>query len=293
MTATVSVVVPVFERASVLPAAVQSILAQSVSDIEVLIVDDGSSVDLRAELGSFCDARVRWLRHPTNLGVAAARNSGVREAQAPYVAFLDSDDRWKPDKLERQLEAMNDPGSGIQGSCTGFSLFRPGREEPEVSREVNHADWFFHLMWGCNLSLGSTLMVERSSFDQFGYFDERFRRFEDWDWALRFVQRRRLILVTDTLCDIHISGPASPADVEAGLDLMCEKHLAAALARGFSAGRRFRSSLLLERAALAYRSGDHRLAVTRLLRAYTMFPFRNLAFYRQMLRHLVRTVVSS
>ena len=293
MTATVSVVVPVFERASVLPGAVHSILAQTVSEIELLIVDDGSSIDLGGEFGNFGDNRVRWIRHPENLGVAAARNTGVREAKAPYVAFLDSDDRWKPNKLECQLNASEQAGSGVHATCTGFALFRPGSEVPEVSQEVSHVDWFLHLMWGCNLSLGSTLMVERSSFDQFGYFDERFRRFEDWDWALRFVQRRRLMLVPETLCDIYVTGPASATDVEAGLDLMGKKHMASAVARGFTASRRFRSSLLLERSALAYRSGDYRLAVTRLLRSYATYPLRNLAFYRQMLRHLVRTVGSS
>jgi glycosyltransferase involved in cell wall biosynthesis len=283
----VSVIIPVVERAALVGNAVQSVLAQSFGDLEVILVDDGSSTDLGAALGDFGDGRVRWIRHDRNQGAAAARNSGIRASRASYVAFLDSDDCWRENKLELQLASLREHPTA-RASCTGFALHRPNKTEPELSSERNHSDWFAHLMWGCNLSFGSTLVAERSVFDEVGLFDEAFRRFEDWDWALRLVKGRGLILLETILCDVHVSGIANAADVERCLNLIFEKHRAAARAHGFKANRRFRSSIWLERSALSYRSGDYPRAVVQLLRSYALHPLRNTAFYRQMLRHLFR-----
>ena len=103
----VSVVIPSYNSGRTIRQAVESALEQSVQ-VEVIIVDDGSQDDTESVLDAYRDdSRVRIIRNECNMGVAASRNRGVKEAACPYVAFLDSDDVWLPGKLEKQLELMN------------------------------------------------------------------------------------------------------------------------------------------------------------------------------------------
>lgn len=103
----VSVVIPSYNSGRTIRQAVESALEQSVQ-VEVIIVDDGSQDDTESVLDAYRDdSRVRIIRNECNMGVAASRNRGVKEAVCPYVAFLDSDDVWLPGKLEKQLELMN------------------------------------------------------------------------------------------------------------------------------------------------------------------------------------------
>lgn len=104
---TVSVVIPIFNRADSVAAVIACLCEQLLTDWEAIFVDDGSEVDLLAEIRPFLDdERIRYVRLERNLGVSTARNRGVREARGRYVAFLDSDDRWHPDKLARQVAVM-------------------------------------------------------------------------------------------------------------------------------------------------------------------------------------------
>ncbi|MFQ3665212.1 MAG: glycosyltransferase family 2 protein [Sphingomonadaceae bacterium] len=125
----VSVLVPVYNRAALLPLCVHSVLGQTYSNLELLVIDDGSS-DATAEVAqelAASDPRMHVIRQPRNLGVAHARNTGLEAARGRFVAYLDSDDRWLPAKLERQVAALSsDP------ACLCFTGFRRFREDPEV-----------------------------------------------------------------------------------------------------------------------------------------------------------------
>src|SRR5688572_3852876 len=103
---TVSAVIPAFNRSHCIARAIDSVMQQRLPVSELLVVDDGSTDHLRDCLGVLAE-RVSLIRHETNLGSAAARNTGIRNAQGEFVAFLDSDDTWKPDKLEKQLAFMH------------------------------------------------------------------------------------------------------------------------------------------------------------------------------------------
>src|SRR5215470_17496504 len=100
----VSVIVPTFDRPDFLRAAVRSVLNQTFSKLEVVVVDDASIIDLAPILDAFHDDRIRYFRHSSNRGEAAARNTGILNARGDYLAFLDDDDEWRPDKLQLQLD---------------------------------------------------------------------------------------------------------------------------------------------------------------------------------------------
>ena len=101
----VSVVIPTYNRAHILGRAIDSVLQQTHRDLELIIVDDGSSDGTAALVRGIEDPRVRYV-HQQNRGVSAARNRGIAEARAEWLAFLDSDDEWLPQKLERQFSAL-------------------------------------------------------------------------------------------------------------------------------------------------------------------------------------------
>src|SRR5438045_3662637 len=104
----VSVVIPTRNRASMLPAAIDSVLSQSMSDLELIVVDDQSVDETEAIVGRYADNRIRYFKLSSRKGGSAARNAGIRAARAAYIAFLDDDDEWLPEKLDRQLIALGD-----------------------------------------------------------------------------------------------------------------------------------------------------------------------------------------
>lgn len=145
----VSIVIPVFNRASTIDGPIRSCLAQTYPKIEIILVDDGSSDDLEAAIRPFADAgKVRLVKHAHNQGVSAARNTGVLAAEGDYVAFLDSDDEWLPTKLERQMTEANSRSDDhfICGTLTlvtsgdGSTLARPKYRK---TRSVSVGDYLF------------------------------------------------------------------------------------------------------------------------------------------------------
>jgi glycosyltransferase involved in cell wall biosynthesis len=105
----VSVVVPTHNRVALLKRTLRSILGQNISDVEVIVVDDGSVDDIAAVVGDL-DPRIQVLRNRQPAGVSAARNRGIAAAQGEWIAFCDDDDLWAPDKLRLQLDAMRETG---------------------------------------------------------------------------------------------------------------------------------------------------------------------------------------
>jgi glycosyltransferase involved in cell wall biosynthesis len=206
MNPTVSVVIPAYNYARYLPAAIESALAQTHPPLEVIVVDDGSTDDTPRVLAAFSD-RIRALRQ-TNQGAGAARNTGIAAARGDYLAFLDSDDLWRRDKLELQLARFaRDPGLGLvhcgvetideEGRTTGYLL--EGREGwmamemLRLDREVIQVP-------------GSNVMVPRGVAEEVGGFDARLPPSEDWDFAYRVAVRHRIGYVAEPLLRYRLHG---------------------------------------------------------------------------------------
>jgi glycosyltransferase involved in cell wall biosynthesis len=118
----VSVVIPTYNRAGTVPRAIESVLAQTVTDLEVIVVDDGSSDDTGKVLGEMFSDRIRYYPQ-ANQGASVARNKGVEEARGEWIAFLDSDDLWEKEKLEWQLKALEQFGPECGGCYTDVRFF--------------------------------------------------------------------------------------------------------------------------------------------------------------------------
>ncbi len=180
----VSVVIPVFNGERFLREAVQSVLSQKHSPLEVIIVDDGST-DGTENVARGLPAPVRYL-HQTNQGPAAARNRGIEQAHGSLIAFADADDLWPPDKLELQLPCLiTDPAIEIViGRIQQVLLGQTQAEEfGEPAFSVN---------------LGSAV-IRKSVFERVGLFDETMRYSEDVDWFMRAREGGAAIMSIDAV----------------------------------------------------------------------------------------------
>ena len=278
----VSVIIPAFNRAQTIGRALRSVLAQDFTDFEIIVVDDASRDGLRAALATVSDRRLTVLSHAENRGAAAARNTGIKAASGQYVAFLDSDDEWSPAKLRTQLAVLKAAQSSALLSFTGFYLRRGGAQPPRPVIPEGGRNAFRIVLGGCRLSPGSTLMCRRALFAEIGHFDENLRRLEDWDWLLRQSRRLEIAVVPELLATVHATpGSAKREDVEAALRTISQRFGPSIRATGWINHRIFRSSILWERAAALFRSGDRAGALRHAARSLALNPRRVLDLLRR------------
>jgi glycosyltransferase involved in cell wall biosynthesis len=209
-TPTISVILPTFNRVLTVGRAIDSVLAQSFGELEVIVIDDGSTDATLELIQAYQDPRLTLLAHERNRGAAAARNTGAAAARGDWLAFLDSDDVWHPDKLALQLEHLQAAGPDARASCTGYEVDSPPDRWQLIPAPVTRDRL---LLW-CDLSPGSTLMVARDLFQSVGPFDESWPRYEDWDWLLRCEARARILVVPAALATIHYTAKRPAAAVE-------------------------------------------------------------------------------
>jgi glycosyltransferase involved in cell wall biosynthesis len=192
----VSVIIPTYNRLSFLQKAVDSVLAQTYSNFELIIVDDGSE-DNTPGLFADYDPAIVYLRQE-NKGPAAARNAGVKAAQYDLIAFLDSDDRFTEKKLAIQIKAMNENPTYLI-SHTQEIWYRNGRFLNQKKRhQKSHGDIFRQSLKLCAVGM-STVLMNREIFERYGLFDEEYPCCEDYEFWLRIGAEQRFLLVDEPL----------------------------------------------------------------------------------------------
>ncbi len=193
-----SIVVPAFNVAKTIAETLETLLAQTVAEIEILIIDDGSTDETANVVDPFLeDDRVRYIKQ-ANRGLAGARNTGIAEAKAPSIGFCDADDLWHPDKLRRHLEHLNtNPEVGV--SYSGSQLIDDAsaplrvKQTPRL-RRVNAAQ----ILKRNPVGNGSAMVIRKQVFDDICfytsaepkrrcYFDETFRQSEDIECWIRMA----------------------------------------------------------------------------------------------------------
>ena len=189
MTVKISVILPVHNRADVLPRAIRSVIDQELSDFELIVIDDGSTDDSAKVAESFEDDRIRLIRLDRNRGGNAARNEGIRAAKAPLIAFLDSDDRYLPNKLacvaaefnrRPKLDLLVD--SFVKVQPPGSRKAEVVRRNPLIDdREQFRTALFTRQLWKATPSI----TVRRDIALEAGLFDETLRRLQDFDFLIR------------------------------------------------------------------------------------------------------------
>lgn len=214
---TVSVVLPVHNREKLVRRAIESVLAQNMTDFELVVVDDCSADATAAVVEEYCtDPRVQLDRCSENLGPAGARNRGVELSSGNYIAFQDSDDRWFPEKLTQQvsiLKKMSDRQACYCGAlyyAENQCYYIPRGAAFDLKR-AEKGDLSGEVLYG-NPTTPQTLMVERHAFDAIGGFDTSLKINEDWDLAIRLAQNVRFAFVADPLVVIYRTDDSVSSD---------------------------------------------------------------------------------
>jgi glycosyltransferase involved in cell wall biosynthesis len=211
----VSVILPTFNRRRYLELAIESVFAQTCTDWEMVIADDGSSGATADYLRSITTSRVRtiWLQHSGN--PSRVRNAAIGAARGRYLAFLDSDDTWAPAKLEKQLSALRD-SAGARWSYTLEDLIDPeGRPVDNTGLPVSAArdGWIFEPLLRLEVAISMpTIVAERRLIEELGGFDEQLR-FAEWhDLCLRLAAKSAVVVVREPLCCVRIHNEHYTAD---------------------------------------------------------------------------------
>ncbi len=220
----VSVVIPYYNGARFITRALDSVVGQSYGTPEIVVVDDGSKEDPSRLLERFLDSgRVRLLRHASNRGIAAARNTGVRASRSEFVTFLDQDDTWLPCMLEFQLagqaRAHRDVGLFFADVGEGTSDGRVRKLEtrgriPSDLNSLPREDQLRALFVGNFIPLISSV-VRRECFDTVGLFDERIRGgTDDYEFCLRLAEHHRIHYLPETVAVHWTHGENYSANLE-------------------------------------------------------------------------------
>jgi glycosyltransferase involved in cell wall biosynthesis len=210
----ISVIIPTFDRAWVLGCAIDSVLDQTVSDFELIVVDDGSTDRTPALLAGYGD-RLHVIRQ-ANSGVSAARNAGIAASRGSLVAFLDSDDRWLPEKLAVQTAYFDAEPEALICQTEELWIRNGVRVNPRRRHCKPSGNIFLPSLELCLVS-PSAVMMRRRLFDQVGLFDETLPACEDYDLWLR-VSCRFPVHLIDTPLIIKNGGHADQLSRMWGLD---------------------------------------------------------------------------
>jgi glycosyltransferase involved in cell wall biosynthesis len=220
----ISVVVPSYNRASLIGRTLASVLSQTLPRFELIIVDDGSTDDTLAVLAEFQDPRIAIYQQRRNAGAPAARNAGVAMARSPLVAFQDSDDEWQPELLATHVAALAQADVSFCQLEQRYGEVRSLYPPPGWRLE---RDAYAQLLATSHIST-QTLAMTKAIFERVGGFDPAMPRFQDWDLVLRLAQAgARLHYIDQPLAIAHDSPDSLTRSVEKGIigrRRMIEKH---------------------------------------------------------------------
>ena len=219
----VSIIMPAFNRQRYLAESIESVLNQTFSDWELILVDDGSSDSTPAIIERYrlsFPERVKPISQ-ANSGVAAARNTGIKASTGELVAFIDSDDLWHSRKLERQVQSLREAGD-VAFVYTGYEIIDPfGRLLRTVRPDPRFQGAIYEKLWTeDNNILGPTIMVEREKLYRVGLFYGRFHGGENLDLRLKLARIGIVSFVDDVLYRYRKHPESLTADSRVGLEHM-------------------------------------------------------------------------
>jgi GT2 family glycosyltransferase len=282
MSPVVSIVVPTYNRLPLLREAVASVFAQTLTDWELIVVDDGSTDETVAWLESLADARVTVVRDAHTANRSRLRNLGVERSRAPWIAFLDSDDLWLPEKLVMQLDRLS-AHPHCRWSCTGVR-FIDGEGNPIGQRAGTpyraQSGWILEqLLTFTAAATMPTLIVHRSLFDEVGGFDETFLLREDYEFELRLAAHSEIHALEEALTVVRhhparTSTSKRVAELHRGSEMVFRKVASWTTDTRIRAiCRRQCAAQLALRARALSREGEHREALASAGRAIRQAPF--------------------
>ena len=221
----ISVIIPTYNRAKELKRSVESVRAQTYDNFELIIVDDGSKDNTQEVIASIPDERIRYIKLEQNRGAAGARNEGVRASKCDLIAFQDSDDIWREEKLERQMEYWRiHPDCGLVYCAYQAHRILEGKIVDEWVVSAQNGDSKRSLLGQLlrSNSIGTpAMLMKKECFLGAGGFNESLRSLEDWDLALRIAEKYEIGYVNEILLDAYPSQGGISSGIGAYFDGRC------------------------------------------------------------------------
>lgn len=205
---TFSVIIPLYNKAPYVRKTVESVLGQTFTDYELIIIDNGSTDDSSKIVAGFTDSRIRIVRLEENVGVSNARNKGVSLSTAPYITFLDADDWWEPTFLEEMARLIErHPNAGIYG--TGYYIVKNskkrvapiGVDEDFLEGEINYCHVYAKTL--CMPLTSITVSMPRAVFDEMEGFKPHLKLGEDFDLWVRIALKHKVVFLNKPLSNYN------------------------------------------------------------------------------------------
>ena len=226
----VSVIIPTYNRSQTIKRAIDSVLAQTYGNMEILVVDDSSVDDTSMIVSQIKDDRIVYLKHGINKGAGSARNTGLRAAKGAYIAFQDSDDEWVSTKIEKQMAVFENGPSELGVVYTDMLQMNRGgiaeyKEAPNIiSGKIINSHTMEYQVFGIGIV---TSLIRRECFEKAGLFDERFSRFVDLELFIRLVKEYRFYRIKEPLIKYYYTPVRISSSVDAYITaekLLLEKY---------------------------------------------------------------------
>ncbi len=201
----VSVIIPAYNCASFITRTINSVIDQTFSDWELIVVNDASADHTEQVVQRFTDPRIRYLKHQHNSGgPPGPKNTGLKAARGRYVALLDHDDQWLPEKLEKQLALFSGSRDVDWVSCFAWVREETGEEKAEMRRFTVSQTPLKDILRENFILSQSSLMVKRAVLEEMGGFDNSFREADDWDLYIRLMKDHRFSYVPEPLYNYYL-----------------------------------------------------------------------------------------
>lgn len=197
----VTAVISTFNRANLVGRAIESVINQTYRNMEIIVVDDHSTDNTEEVVRGFGESRVHYIRHEKNKGGSAARNTGIKTATGEYIAFLDDDDEWVENKIERQLQYVQDFGAVV---CRAFIPSRNRMTQLYKKVTVNPRDLRKGFIFGC----GTSILLARADILKVTLFDENLASSQDWDILVRLAGKCKIAYINEPLVRFNVGSHA-------------------------------------------------------------------------------------
>jgi glycosyltransferase involved in cell wall biosynthesis len=224
---TVSVIIPTHNRAHLITKAIKSVLNQTYQEFELIVVDDASTDNTEEVVKSFSDNRIRYIPQKTNLGGSAARNTGIKAAKGEYIGFLDDDDEWLTEKLQKQINKFQKLPDDFGLVYTGQVVVSEKRRESLYSLIPKlRGNVYNNLLGSCILG-SATPIVKKRCFKKAGFFDETLPSCQDWDMWIRISKYYKFDYVPNILAKQYSHGNQISLTLEKkiiGREKLLKKH---------------------------------------------------------------------
>lgn len=209
----ISIIIPVYNRLHLLERAINSVLNQTVKDFQLIIADDASTDNVMRIVKQFSDHRIFYIRHDINKGASAARNTGIENASGDYIALLDSDDEWFPQKLEKQITVFQSSSSSLGVVYTGYQKINYNKNNIVIpNMRGNLSQEIFR---GNLIGTTSTPLIRKDCLSMTGLFDETLPSAQDWDMWIRIAQHYEFDYVPEVLVRYHLQHDSITMDNKA------------------------------------------------------------------------------